>query len=73
MTEQEKIELVADALDMEASELSMDMKLQDLAEYDSMAKLSIIVLMDEEFEKKLTGEEMAKFETVADIISFASK
>jgi acyl carrier protein len=73
MTEQEKIELVAEALEMEANELSLDTRLEDLAEYDSMAKLSIIVLMDEEFEKKLTGETMAKFETVGDIISFASE
>ncbi len=72
MTDQEKIDLIADALEVEANDLSLETKLADLAEYDSMAKLSIIVLMDEEFEKKLTGEEMAKFVTIGDIVAFAS-
>lgn len=71
MTDQEKINLIAEALEVDASSLSLEMKLQDLEEYDSMAKLSVIVLMDEEFGKKLTGDEMAKFETIGDIVAFA--
>ena len=42
-------------------------------EYDSMAKLSLIVLMDDEFEVKLTGEMIKGFETVGDILKLMAK
>lgn len=71
MTNQEIINLIAEALEVDASILSLETKLQDLEEYDSMAKLSVIVLMDEEFNRKLSGDEMAKFETIGDIVAFA--
>lgn len=71
MSDQEIIELIAEALEMEASDLSLETSLEDIPEYDSMAKLSVIVVMDEEFSKKLTGETMQDFKTVGDIISFA--
>jgi acyl carrier protein len=35
-----------------------------------MAKLSLIVMMDEEFGKKLLGEQIQKFHTVKDILDF---
>ena len=71
MSDQETIELIAEALEMEASDLRPESRLEDIPEYDSMAKLSVIVVMDEEFGKKLTGETMQEFKTVGDIISFA--
>ena len=46
------------------------MKLSCIPEYDSMAKLSLIVMMDEEFGKKLTGEIIREFKTVKDILDF---
>lgn len=73
MSDQEIIELIAEALEIEASEVSPETSLEDIPEYDSMAKLSVIVVMDEEFSKKLTGETMQEFKTVGDIISFAKE
>jgi acyl carrier protein len=35
-----------------------------------MGKLSLIVLADEEFEKKLTGEQINEFKTVQDVLNF---
>ena len=35
-----------------------------------MAKLSLIVLCDDEFDKKLTGEQIREFKTVKDILNF---
>jgi acyl carrier protein len=35
-----------------------------------MAKLSVIVLADDDFGKKLTGEQMRDFKTVGDIVDF---
>lgn len=70
MTNQEKINLIEDALELDLNSLSEDTLLSDIAEYDSMAKLSIIVMCDDEFGKKLTGEQIRDFKTVGDIVSF---
>jgi acyl carrier protein len=70
MTDQEKISLIEDTLEIEAGSLTLDSELAGIEEYDSMAKLSLIVLCDEEFGKKLTGEQIRAFKTVGDIITF---
>lgn len=70
MTNEEKIALLEDMLELEANTLTPETELADLEEYDSMAKLSLIVLMDEECDKKLTGEQIREFKTVDDIMAF---
>lgn len=65
----EKIELLEDMLELEAGTLKPEMELSAIDEYDSMAKLSLIVLFDEECGKKLTGEELRTFKTVGDILA----
>lgn len=69
MTEQEKIAMLEDMLELDAGSLSMDTQLSSIDEYDSMAKLSLIVLFDEEFGKKLTGEQLRTFLTVGDVVA----
>ena len=68
MTNEEKIALLEDMLELEAGTLTPETELTSVDEYDSMAKLSLIVLFDEEFNKKLTGEEIRTFKTVGDIL-----
>ena len=70
MTDKEKLNLIEETLELDADSLKADMLLEDLAEYDSMAKLSLIVMMDDEFNKKLTGEKIREFKTVHDIMDF---
>lgn len=69
MTIEEKIELLAETMDVEASELQADMNLSDMDCWDSMTKLSIIVMFDDEFGKKITSDDIKKFVTVGDIIN----
>jgi acyl carrier protein len=69
MTDKEKIALIEETLDLDEGTLTPDTVLDDVDEYDSMAKLSLIVLFDEEFGKKLTGDEVKSFKTVADILA----
>ena len=69
MTEREKLALLEDMLELDEGDLTADMALEDVDEYDSMAKLSLIVLMEDEFGLKLTGEVIRGFETVGDIIA----
>jgi acyl carrier protein len=44
-------------------------RLDDVDEWDSMSKLSLIVLMSDEFGKKLSGDEIDKFNTIGDILN----
>ena len=69
MTNQEKIAMLEETWELDEGTLTADTVLADVAEYDSMAKLSLIVLMDDEFGVKLTGERIKSFSTVADILS----
>ena len=69
MTEQEKIALLEDMLELDEGTLKPETELATIEEYDSMAKLSLIVLFDDEFGKKLTGEEIRTFKTVGDILT----
>ena len=70
MTQEEKIAMLEDMLEMDGGSLKPEMELSSIEEYDSMAKLSLIVMMDDEFSKKLTGEQISEFKTVRDILDF---
>lgn len=73
MTEREKLALLEDMLELEEGDLTADKALDDIDEYDSMAKLSLIVLMEDEFGVKLTGDVIKGFETVGDILKLMEK
>ena len=70
MTQEEKIALLEDMLELDGGTLKPETELNSIDEYDSMAKLSLIVLMDDEFRKKLYGEQIRAFKTVQDILDF---
>ncbi len=72
MTRDEIIRMIEDMLDVESGSLTEQTLLADIEEYDSMAKLSLIVMSDDEFDKKLTGEQILKFVTIQDIVDFLS-
>jgi len=70
MTNGEKLAMLEEIFDMDEGTLSADMQLEELEQWDSMAKLSVIVLMDDEFGKELTGDQIKKFVKVQDILDF---
>ena len=70
MTKEEKIKLLENALELGENTLKEDTNLSEISEFDSMAKLTLIVLFDDEFGKKLTGEQINAFKTVKDILDF---
>lgn len=65
-----EIEMLEELFELESNTLTPETILADIEEYDSMSKLSLIVMMDDEFGKKLTGEQILKFKTVGDILDF---
>lgn len=68
MDEKKKLAMLEEALEMEEGELKADMELEGLDEYNSLSKLSIIVMMSDEFGKKLTNDQVKAFSTVQDIL-----
>ena len=67
---EKKIELLADVFEVEPNEIVAEQNLDDFDAWDSMSKLSLIVMMDDEFGKKLTGEKILEFHTLGDILDF---
>ena len=70
MAIEEKIAVLEDMLELENGTLTVETKLSTVDEFDSMAKLSLIVISDEEFGTKLTGEQLREFKTIGDILTF---
>ncbi len=73
MSDQEKIAMLEEMMELDEGALKADTLLEDVEEYDSMAKLSLIVLMEDEFGVKLTGDVIKGFETVGDILKLMVK
>ena len=67
MDKNKKTELLDDLLEVEPNEIVEGRELESYDSWDSMSKLSLIVLMDDECEKKLTGEQIRAFKTIGDI------
>ncbi len=68
MTTEEKLALLEETFDMDEGSLEPDMELADIDEFDSIAKLSLIVLMDDEFGKTIKNDDIKALETVQDIL-----
>lgn len=72
MSEQEKIETLAEIFDCDATEVTPDKPLDELA-WDSMAMLSVIAMVKSRFDRKLPGVEIRGFKTVQDILNVMEK
>ena len=68
MNTEKKLELLADILDVDTDELAPEKELSEF-DWDSVAILSFIAMMDEEFGKEMKGAEIKKFVTVQDALN----
>ena len=66
----EKLALIEEVLDVEEGSLSPETELADVDEWDSIAALSLIVMLDEKFEKTVSGAQIKALETVNDILAY---
>ncbi len=69
MTKEQKYEMLADILECDVEQLNEDLVLESIDNWGSMTKLSLIVLMEDEFGKTLSSSEITGFKTVGDILS----
>lgn len=63
-----KMDLLADLFELELDEFSPETVLEDLEEWDSLAAISYVVMMDEEFDKIANPIDIQNFKTVQDIL-----
>ena len=70
MKKQEFIQELAAALERPDEDLREDTLLADIPEWDSLAVISFIALVDEHFGAAVEGEKLAAATTVADLIAF---
>lgn len=68
MSEQEKIETIADILEMEVGDISKDTVLDECEAWDSIAVLSVISIINEEFNRFPHANEIMSYKTVGDLM-----
>ncbi len=67
MTNEKKMELLADVFDLEVGEFAPETELEAL-DMDSVTVLSFIAMMDEEFGKEIKGSEVRALKTIQDML-----
>ncbi len=68
MTVNEFIERIREILELEDAQLNIETNLRDLQEFDSLAVLSIIALVDEKFGKQIPATQFATITTIRSLI-----
>lgn len=68
MTNEKKLELLAEVMGVDSSELSEGMTLADMAKWDSLASVNFIVMLDDEFDKQISAGELKGCKTVGDLL-----
>ena len=68
MTQEEKLASLEEIMELDEGTLKPDTRLDDLEEWDSLSALSFVVLLGDEFNRKISGKEIREFETVSDMM-----
>ncbi len=72
MSLEEKIAMLEELMDLDEGTLEVSSELEEIEEWDSLSKLSLMAAAKKEFGKKLTVDEMNEFKTVQDICDYLS-
>lgn len=73
MEDVKKLEMLEDMMELDAGTLTAETVLAELEEWDSIALISFIALMDDEFDKIIKGSEIKQMKTVADVMAVMEK
>lgn len=68
MTIKEKLALLEDLFEMDSGSLRPENALECIEGWDSLTKLSLMVLIKNNFEKIITSEEIKGLKTVQDVL-----
>ena len=67
MTDEEKIKLLADMFEVESDAITPETRLDSLI-WDSVKRITFIVLVNDHFERTISGSELKKATTVFDLL-----
>ena len=70
MNEKEKLEIIAESVEMETEELSKEMVLEDLENWDSVAVLTIIAAIRDRLGRYPSAQDILAFTTVGDLMNY---
>ena len=70
MNLQEKLTVIEEVLDVEKGSLTPETLLAEVDEWDSIAALSLVVMLDEKFEKTVSGVQIKALASVNDILDY---
>lgn len=68
MDDAKKLKLLEEIMELDEGTLAPETVLAEEEMWDSMSQLSFIAMMDDEFGKSVSGEEIQKFKTVQDLL-----
>ena len=68
MDTNEKMALIAELLELEVSDFTPETKLEELEEWDSLAAISYVVMMDEHCGVTANPNDIRNFKTIQDIL-----
>lgn len=69
MEKTEKLNLLEEMMDLEEGTLKAEQELREIEAWDSIARLSLVILLEDEFDKQITAKDVRGFETVGDILN----
>ena len=69
MSQQEKLAALEEMMELDEGTLTQEMSLDDIDEWDSMAALSFVVLLKDEFDKDVAGPQIRALQTVQDMLN----
>lgn len=68
MDAKEKLAALEDIMELDEGTLKAEVSLDDIEEWDSLSALSFVVLLGDEFNRKITGQQIRAFKTVQDLL-----
>ena len=69
MSQQEKLAALEEMMELDEETLAPEMELDDIEEWDSMAALSFVVLLKDEFDRDVAGPQIRAIKTVQDMLN----
>lgn len=70
--EEKVINAMAEALEMELSEISIEDNFRDYENYSSLTELSVLAMLDSDFGIEIEMNEFNRYKTVGDLIKLVS-
>ena len=65
----ERLEIIANTLEADISELSTEKQLGDLPEWDSFGTVKFIVMLEKKYHRKIEETEIDALKTVGDLLN----